>query len=101
MYRFNITFAVEPAAQDRWLELVRGKLVPALRSRGYGRVALSRVLSTQAEGHFTWSLLVELDSMQGYHEITGDLWQDYIDIAGPLFGDDVVWFMSLMKQIEC
>ncbi len=101
MYRFNITFVVEPAVQERWLDLVRGKFVPALRGGGYGRVALSRVLSAQAEDHFTWSLLVELDSMEKYHDITGGLWQDYLDLAGPLFGDGVVWFMSLMKEVEC
>ncbi len=101
MYRLNITFIVAPRVQEQWLSLVGGKFIPALRERGYHKLVLSRVLSAQAEDHFTWSLLIELDSMDGYHDITGPAWDRYAEIAGPMFGEEVMHFTSLLKQHDC
>lgn len=100
MYRLNITFVVEPRVQERWLGFMKDKFVPYLHEGGYGRTILSRVISVEAVTHFTYSLLVELDSMQSYADFTGEVWKQYAEFAEPLFGVEVLWFMTLMREIE-
>ncbi|MDL2320373.1 DUF4286 family protein [Alistipes sp. OttesenSCG-928-B03] len=99
MYLVNTTFAVEYDVHDRWFELVRGKYVPLLEENGYNIVALSRVISAEATGHFTYSLLVGADDIPAYQRLTDELFGEYLAVAGPLFGDRVVWFTSLMKKL--
>lgn len=57
MYIVNTSFnggAVQ--VHDRWLKFVTEKYIPALRARGFGKVVFTRVLSVDAEDHFTYSL---------------------------------------------
>ena len=82
MYIVNTSFMVEPSVHDRWLKFVTEKYIPALRARGFGKVVFTRVLSVDAEDHFTYSLQVNADDMEA------------------LFGQRVLWFNSLMKRVE-
>jgi hypothetical protein len=100
MYRLNVSFAVEPAVSDSWTGLMRERFIPLLRGSGFGRLALSRVLHERNEGHFTFSLLVELDDMAAYHRFTGELWSEYLRLSEGISPENLVWFMSLMKEIE-
>ncbi|MDR2885323.1 MAG: DUF4286 family protein [Rikenellaceae bacterium] len=99
MYRLNISFAVEPDAVTAWTDLMRGKFIPYLRENGFQRLALSRVLTEHHDGHFTFSLLMELDDVAAYRRVTEELWDEYAQMNEMMFGTDVVWFMSLMKEI--
>ena len=67
MYIVNTSFMVEPSVHDRWLKFVTEKYIPALRARGFGKVVFTRVLSVDAEDHFTYSLQVNADDMEAYH----------------------------------
>ncbi len=100
MYLLNISFVVEPPVQERWLELMRSKFIPFLRASGYNDLVFSRVLSIEAQTHFTYSLLMRFDSMVDYERITKELFGQYTAVAEPLFGVQVLWFMSLMKNVE-
>ncbi len=101
MYRLNVSFAVEPHAQQRWLDFMRGTFLPRIGDRGYGRATFSRVISADAADHFTYSLLVELDSMSQWSEFTGPVWEaEYAAVAVPVFADAVLWFITLMKTVE-
>ncbi len=100
MYRLNITFVVEPPVQERWLELMRSKFIPFLRDAGYDDLTFSRVISVEAVDHLTYSLLVAFDSMVDHQRITRELFNEYTAVAEPLFGVQVLWFMSLMKTLE-
>ena len=92
MYIVNTSFMVEPSVHDRWLKFVTEKYIPALRARGFGKVVFTRVLSVEAEDHFTYSLQVNADDME--------LFAEYAATAGALFGQRVLWFNSLMKRVE-
>ena len=99
MYLVNTSFIVEPPVHDRWLAIVADHYIPLLRARGYTVVALSRVISVEAPDHFTYSLLVEAEDMRRYHELTEELFAEYLTIADPLLGSRVVWFTTLMKKL--
>ncbi len=100
MYRLNISFMVEPHAHLAWLAAVRGVLLPILRREGYTDLVLSRVLHGQAEGHYTFSLLVGVESMERYHRLAGPLWQEHLAASGMAPEQGIVWFMSLMKELD-
>ena len=81
MYIVNTSFMVEPSVHDRWLKFVTEKYIPALRARGFGKVVFTRVLSVDAEDHFTYSLQVNADDMEAYRlivdavrRVRGDGW---------------------------
>jgi hypothetical protein len=97
MYLVNTTFAVEPSVHSRWLDIIKGHYIPLLEHKGYEVVALSRVISVDTVHHFTWSLLVAVPDMPSYAELTGKIFDEYLAVADPLFGESVVWFTSLMK----
>lgn len=98
MYLVNTSFAVEPAVRDRWLEIINKRYIPLLGQRGYEVVALSRVVSVDPVQHFTYSLLVAVPDMARYAELTGEIFDEYLAVADPLFGQSVMWFTSLMKK---
>ncbi len=98
MYLVNTSFAVEPAVHDSWLGIIKGHYIPLLIERGFEVAALSRVISVEPVQHFTWSLLVAVPDMARYMELTEEVFGEYLTLAGPLFGDSVMWFTSLMKK---
>ena len=100
MYIVNTSFMVEPSVHDRWLKFVTERYIPALRARGFGKVVFTRVLSVDAEDHFTYSLQVNADDMEAYRLIVDELFAEYAATAGALFGQRVLWFNSLMKRVE-
>lgn len=100
MYLVNTSFAVEPCMRDRWLEIINEHYIPLLLEKGFVVVALSRVISVDAVDHFTYSLLVEVENMERYKELTDDVFGEYLAVADPLFGSRALWFTSLMKKIE-
>ena len=86
MYIVNTSFMGEPSVHDRWLK--------------FGKVVFTRVLSVDAEDHFTYSLQVNADDMEAYRLIVDELFAEYAATVGALFGQRVLWFNSLMKRVE-
>ena len=100
MYMTNISFAVAPEVQEKWLDIIKKDFIPFLNQNGFASVTLSRVVSIKAEDHFTYSLLTDVPDMKAYQRLTGELFDEYVRIATPLFGSQVVWFTSLMKKLN-
>ncbi len=86
--------------RNGWLGVMRDGFLPYLASQGFSRVAFSRVLHEQGEGHFTFSLLVEIDSLDDYRRFTGPVWEEYVALAAGAFGEQVLWFITLMKEVD-
>ena len=99
MYLVNTSFLVEHPEHERWLGIIKEKYIPFLGEAGYEVIAFSRVISAEAAEHFTYSLLVAVEDMKRYEQLTQDVFDEYRAVAEPLFGDRVVWFTSLMKKI--
>lgn len=100
MYKVNTTFVVEGVENARWLNIIQNDYLPFLRKNGFDKLCLSRVLSVENESNFTYSLLIEIDSISLYEKLTGEMFNEYQSIAEPLFGARVVWFTSVMKVIN-
>lgn len=100
MYILNTSFMVEPEAHDGWYKLLINRFLPEVRKAGLGPIKFCRVLGVVAEDHHTYSLQVELDDMLQYKEFTEDLFPQYTEIAGPIYGEKVLHFATLMKKIE-
>ena len=100
MYIANTSFMVDPPVHERWLELLTKYYIPFLRERGFENPVFTRVLSADAEDHFTYSLQVPVADMEQYGRLSGELFAEYVAVADPLFGERVVWFASLMKRVD-
>ncbi len=100
MYTVNTSFMVEPDVQEHWLRIVKTKYIPFLRENGYERLLLTRVLSSENTDHFTYSLQVTIDEMSDYTRLTEELFEEYINVMTPIFGQKVMWFISLLKHID-
>lgn len=100
MYIVNTSFMVDHSVSARWMELLTKHHIPFLREHGLDRIVLTRVISIEASDHFTYSLQVGIADMEQYRLITEELFQEYVDISVPLFGDKVQWFTSLMKHVD-
>lgn len=100
MYLVNTSFTVDHTVHACWLELMAGRYLPFLREKGFAEFVFTRVISVEASDHFTYSLQVPVPDLEQYRRLTGEVFGEYEQIAGPLFGDRVLWFTSLMKRVE-
>lgn len=100
MYIVNTTFVVEPAQQERWLQLMREDYIPILSELGMGKVTFTRVISVEQVEHFTYALMVEAESMEDYNTLTREAAERYHAFCGPLFDQPPMWFTTLLKKIE-
>lgn len=93
---------MKPDVSERWLEILKGKYIPFLKESGFIDVVFTRVLSedNNIEG-FTYCLMVHVDDMAQYGKLTGEVFGEYTSVAVPMFGQDVVWFTTVMKKIDC
>lgn len=100
IYIVNISFMVAPRIHDAWLESLRKEFVPRLDSKEFGTVTFCRVLTDRPEGHFTYSLQIETKDMSGYQRIVHEILHEYSESAHKLFGEDLMYFTSVLKKIE-
>ncbi len=96
MYIYSITFVVIPSVDTQWREWFAGEVVGRLED---SKLTLCRVLDQQHQGHFTYSLQIQLDDMQEYTTI-----KELIDTAGEKshakFGENALHFTTLLKKIK-
>jgi hypothetical protein len=100
MYIVNTSFMVEYAVHARWLDTMTRHFLPLVASAGFPDIVFTRVLSDESEGHFTYSLQIPVSDMTGYRRFVHDLLSEYIAVADPAFGEQVLHFTSLLKRVE-
>jgi hypothetical protein len=100
MYILNTSFMVDYAIHDHWLDTFRGRFLPFLRGAGFENMIFTKVLSNDAEGHFTYSLQIPLADLSRYKEYTEEILREYAETYTPVYGEKVLWFVSLLKKVE-
>lgn len=91
---------VEPKAHQSWYSMLTDKFIPLLRAEGFTRFTLTRVLTNNNDGHYTYSLQVEVDNIPSYQRFMEQMIGQYTDIALPAFGENALHFSTLLKRIE-
>lgn len=94
MYILSVTFVVEPAAQSNFRVYLRDEIKPMVD--GY-EIKWCRVLSEKHEGHFTYSLQIELESLANYNMLKDSVQSSLLKYN---FGEMVLHFTTLLKQEE-
>ena len=100
MYIVGTSFMVEDRVHQAWLESVRGLYIPALKEAGYDRLTFTRVISAEPTGAFTYSLQVAVPDMEAYRQVNEQLMARYGKTLRERFGEQVLWFTSLLKRVE-
>lgn len=99
MYIVNTSFIVHSSVHERWLEFAR-KYVASLPEKGYGEVTFTKVISNDHPGQATYSMQIPVGDMEQYRILTGEVLGECFEASGKLFGEDVLWFVSLLKRVE-
>ncbi len=94
MYILSITFVVEPYADSNWRVYFRDEVDPLIKDK---KTTLCRVLSEHHNGHFTYSLQVQLDDLTDYNTIKEGVANSLLKMN---FGESILHFSTLMKEIE-
>lgn len=97
MYIFNITFVVEPSAEAKWGEILEREFIPQL---GDCRTVFCRVLSEHHTGHYTFSLQVDCQTIGDYQAVNEKLQEVWGDKYKATFGEQVLYFATLMKRLN-
>lgn len=101
MYKVNISFFVESKVQNQWLDIIKHKFIPLIIEEGYQQTTLSRVITEQQVGTaFTYALMVEVETLEHYKKLTGELFNSYVEISKPMFGERVLWHTTLLKNLD-
>lgn len=100
MYIVNTSFFVDADVQNAWLEILKDKFIPFLRSEGCRIVSFCRVLCDGAADHFTFSLITEAEGLDQYNRYVDELFAEYERLAGMMFGQKVTSLTTLMKKID-
>lgn len=104
MYIVNTSFMVESAVHEPWYRFFVEKFMPYVRERGFGcdgahRIVFTRVLTDNGDSHYTYSLQVEVPDTAEYRRFESEILEEYVRICGPLFGDQALYFTTLLKKI--
>lgn len=100
MYIINTSFMVEPKVHDQWYCMLTDKFIPMLRDEGFSNFTFTRVLTNNNDGHYTYSLQVNVADMPSYQRFMEQMIGQYTDIALPAFGENALHFSTLLKRIE-
>ena len=99
MYILNTSFMVTPDVHGQWYDFVTSKFIPRLQTEGLGNLYFSRILSDHKEDHYTYSLQIHVPDIPAYQKYIENLFDEYLEIAVPLFADKVFYLHTLMKKI--
>lgn len=101
MYIVNTSFMVDPLVHDKWFEFVSQRFIPRLQEdEEVDEIVFTRVLSERPEDHFTYSLQVHVTDLDAYQYFMEEIFDEYLQIATPVFGVKVMYFTTLMKCIQ-
>ncbi len=101
MYILNTTFVVDGPAHTPFLELMRERYIPLLRQEGFPEMTFTRLIREEPAGEFTYSLQVAVPTLDDYRRVSEELFSEYERIARHRFGEQVLWFTSLLKKVNC
>ena len=92
---------VDQKVHGQWYALITDKFMPLLKSQPlFKKVVFSKVLSASAEEHYTYSILIEIETMEGYELYQNEILTEYIEIAQPMFESKAIHFVTVMKSID-
>ena len=100
MYILNISFMVDYDVHDHWLDSFRNRFLPHLRQAGFAEPVFTKVISNESDGHFTYSLQIPMPDLERYKELTEEIMGDYGNTYFPVYGEKVLWFVSLLKKVD-
>lgn len=99
MYIVNTTFVVQPSVHGAWYEFFTEKVIGHVNELGFSVLAFTRILHEQSDGHYSYSLQVEVDEIgdvQRYRELVVG---QYVDMARKLYGEQALHFTSVLKRV--
>lgn len=100
MYILNTSFMVDYDVHELWFDTFTKRFIPFLKENGFSGLVFTKVMTNESEGHFTYSLQVNMPDLSRYNEFNEQIMGEYNTIAGPVFGDKALYFCSLLKRIE-
>ena len=100
MYIYNISFMVERAVTDRWMELLRENYIPLLRQEGFEHFTFSRVISQHASDESIYSLQIRVDELVQYQHLQSEWFAACQAAAAERFGTQVMHVDTLMKILD-
>lgn len=99
MYIVNTSFIVDHAVHDRWFDFIKAYL-PALREQGYGEMVFTKAITNDPPGSATYSLQVPVEDMEQFGILTGQVLSECFESIKKMFGEDVLWFITLLKRVD-
>ncbi|MEG0032981.1 MAG: DUF4286 family protein [Mucinivorans sp.] len=96
MYIVSTTFVVEPSVHGQWYEFFTTKYIPTLAA---SRVVFTRVLNETSDGHYTYSLQVEVPDIAQYQTYKSTQLAECLEFCASMFGEKVLHFTTLLKKI--
>lgn len=91
---------VEPLAHGQWYDLFLTKFVPFLTQQGFDEVSFWRVLTDDNNSHYTYSLQIRVEDLSLYKAFTDVVMVEYSAIVNPMFGQRVLHFTSVLKNLS-
>lgn len=96
MYILSTTFVVEPSAHAQWYEFFTSKYLTTLADR---RVVFCRVLTSEGDKHYTYSLQVDVEDILDYQTFETESIGSCMEFCAEMFGERVLHFSTLLKKI--
>lgn len=100
MYIISTTFVVEPKVHGLWYKFLTEKFLPRLEEESGKKVVFTRVLHQTKESHYTYSVQCDCRDIPFYQRFMEQIMADYSEVAEPMFGDKVLYFITLLKKID-
>ncbi len=98
-YILNHTFIVEKHVSEEWMKMITKKFFPRLR-KARCKPRLSLIHTGDDENHLSYSLMVEFDTHENHRAGAGLVMEEYYGAVQQQFGDDVLWFTSLLEIVK-
>ncbi len=90
-----------PAMHGAWHKFMLEKFIPYVEeSELYCKTRFTRLLSSEVEKHFTYSLQIECAELEAYHNYMKNTLQEYLEFSQQLFDSEATHFVSLLKVIK-
>ncbi len=97
MYTLGVTFVVEPQCEASFWDYFKGEIVTLANNQPF---KVFRVLSEHYQGHFSFTVQIELSGIAQYTEIKTALDNKKDDIESRFGREGVLLFATLLKEIE-
>ncbi len=96
MYLYAVTFVVEPRCDADFREWLSA-IVPQLAQNSSYKTY--RILDERHQGHFSYSLQLEVESLTAYNSVKNEL-EAQNEALHSEFGEGVLLFATLLKETE-